>query len=61
MENSLKLIKENIKKSVIGKDDIIDLMLVSLICSGHIIIEDLCSRRKNPILNYIKRCLRPLF
>lgn len=41
MENTLKLIKENIKKSVIGKDDIIDLMLVSLICSGHIIIEDL--------------------
>lgn len=37
----LNAIKENIKKVVIGKDDAIDMMLVSLICSGHIIIEDL--------------------
>jgi len=40
-QNCLKAIKENIKKVVIGKDDAIDMMLVSLICSGHIIIEDL--------------------
>lgn len=37
----LEAIKENIKKVVVGKDDVIDLLLVSLICSGHIIIEDL--------------------
>ena len=37
----LAAIKENIKKVVVGKDDVIDLLLVSLICSGHIIIEDL--------------------
>lgn len=40
-QNCLSAIKENIKKVVIGKDDVIDMMLVSLICSGHIIIEDL--------------------
>ncbi len=39
--NCLAAIKENIKKIVIGKDDVIDMMLVSLICSGHVIIEDL--------------------
>ncbi len=39
--NCLTAIKENIKKVVVGKDDVIDLLLVSLICSGHIIIEDL--------------------
>ena len=37
----LEAIKENIKKVVVGKDEVIDLLLVSLICSGHIIIEDL--------------------
>ncbi len=37
----LEAIKENIKKVVVGKDDVIDMLLVSLICSGHIIIEDL--------------------
>ena len=41
VQNCLSAIKENIKKVVIGKDDVIDMMLVSLICSGHIIIEDL--------------------
>lgn len=39
--NCLEAIKENIKKVVVGKDEVIDLLLVSLICSGHIIIEDL--------------------
>lgn len=37
----LDAIKENIKKVIVGKDDVIDMLLVSLICSGHIIIEDL--------------------
>lgn len=40
-ENCLATVKENIKKVIKGKDEIIDLMLISLICSGHIIIEDL--------------------
>ena len=39
--NCLNAIKDNIKKVVVGKDDVIDMMLVSLICSGHVIIEDL--------------------
>ncbi len=38
---SLGAIKENIKKNVIGKDEVIDLLLVALLCSGHVIIEDL--------------------
>ena len=37
----LEAIKQNIKKVIVGKDEVIDLLLVSLICSGHIIIEDL--------------------
>ncbi len=37
----LEAVKQNIKKMVVGKDEVIDMLLVSLICSGHIIIEDL--------------------
>jgi len=33
-------IKENIQKVIVGKDDVIDLMLVAMICSGHILLED---------------------
>ncbi|HEX3030448.1 MAG TPA: MoxR family ATPase [Clostridia bacterium] len=33
-------IKGNITKVIVGKDDIIDLMLISLFCQGHILLED---------------------
>ena len=33
-------IKANISKVIIGKDDVIDLVTLTLICSGHILIED---------------------
>lgn len=33
-------IKDNIGKVIIGKDNIIDLLIISFICSGHILIED---------------------
>ncbi len=32
--------RENIQKVIVGKREIIDLMYISLICSGHILIED---------------------
>jgi len=35
-----KKIKENIQKVIIGKDDVIDLLLISLFCRGHMLIED---------------------
>ena len=33
-------IKANISKVIIGKDEVIDLVTLTLICSGHILIED---------------------
>lgn len=33
-------IKINIKKVMVGCDNVIDLLLVSLICSGHVLLED---------------------
>jgi len=33
-------IKDNIKKIIIGKDEVIDLMLIALFCEGHVLIED---------------------
>lgn len=34
-------IRQNIKKVIVGKDGVIDLLMVSLLCSGHVLIEDL--------------------
>lgn len=35
-----KKIKTNIQKVIVGKDDVIDLMLIAMICSGHVLLED---------------------
>ena len=56
-ENCLVAIKENIKKRIKGKDDIIDLLLVSLICSGHVIIEDLPGLGKTTLASCLAESL----
>lgn len=33
-------VKNNISKVIVGKDDVIELVLVSLFCSGHVLLED---------------------
>lgn len=42
MDNNktLQAIRNNMKKVIVGKDEAIDLMLVSLICAGHVLVED---------------------
>lgn len=56
-ENCLIAIKENIKKRVKGKDDIIELLLVSLVCSGHVIIEDLPGLGKTTLASALAESL----
>ncbi len=33
-------IKDNIQNVIVGKDDVIDLILTTIICSGHVLLED---------------------
>ncbi len=33
-------LRENISRVIVGKDDTIDLVLISLLCSGHVLLED---------------------
>lgn len=40
IQNMAQRIKENIQKVIIGKDKVIDLMLTSILCSGHVLLED---------------------
>ncbi len=57
MNYCLEKIKENIKKVIKGKDEIIDLLLVSLVCSGHIIIEDLPGLGKTTLASALAQSL----
>jgi MoxR-like ATPase len=35
-----KIIKKNVSKVIVGKDDAIDLLMAALLCKGHVLIED---------------------
>ena len=38
-------LKENIEKVIVGKSDEIELVILSLLCSGHILLEDVLERK----------------
>lgn len=40
IEEFCKKIRENIQKILVGKDDVINLALVGVLCEGHILLED---------------------
>ncbi|MBQ3490840.1 MAG: MoxR family ATPase [Clostridia bacterium] len=44
-----KAIRSNIKKTIAGKDDVLDLVIISLFCGGHILIEDVPGTGKTMI------------
>src|SRR4051812_19570640 len=33
-------VRENVQKVIVGKDDVIDLVMVAVLCEGHILLED---------------------
>ena len=41
LSNSIvSALKQNIARVVVGKDEAVELLLVSLLCEGHVLIED---------------------
>ena len=50
-------IKDNIEKVIIGKSEVIDLVLVSLICSGHVLIEDVPGLGKTTLVSALAKSL----
>ena len=40
-QQTLSGIRNNIRQVIIGKDNVIDLLLISMVCSGHVLIEDM--------------------
>jgi MoxR-like ATPase len=40
IENICRTIRENVQKVIVGKDDVINLALVGVLCEGHILLED---------------------
>jgi MoxR-like ATPase len=40
IESICRKIRENVQKVIVGKDDVIDLAMVGVLCEGHILLED---------------------
>ena len=37
-------LKQNIGKVIVGKDEVIELLLIAMLCKGHVLIEDVPMR-----------------
>lgn len=60
MQSTQTLVKElerNIGKVIIGKTDVVDLMLVALVCQGHVLIEDVPGVGKTTLASALARSL----
>jgi len=53
----LKDIKSNIEKVIVGKGEVIDLVLTALLCSGHVLIEDVPGVGKTTLVSALAKSL----
>lgn len=51
-------IKENIGRVIVGKERIVDMILAALICSGHVLIEDVPGLGKTTLVSALARSLK---
>ncbi len=52
-----KRVTENIKKVIVGRDEVIELALVALLCEGHVLIEDVPGIGKTTLAKAVARSL----
>jgi MoxR-like ATPase len=50
-------IKQNIQRVIVGKDETLDMILVALLCQGHVLIEDVPGTGKTTLAKSIARSL----
>lgn len=48
-------VRDNIRKVIVGKDDVIELILVALLCEGHVLIEDVPGVGKTTLISALAR------
>lgn len=64
MENNSEIIKkiiDNIEKVIIGKRETIELVVVSLVCNGHVLIEDIPGVGKTSLVSALAKSISSTF
>ena len=56
-QNVARMLKHNIGKVIIGKSDTVELMLIALLCRGHVLIEDVPGVGKTTLASSLARSL----
>lgn len=56
-----KKVKENVQKVIVGKDDVIDQLLIALIAEGHILLEDVPGTGKTLLAKSMARSINGQF
>ena len=54
-------LKQNIREAIVGKDDVIELLLIALICRGHVLIEDVPGVGKTTLASALSKSIRCSF
>jgi MoxR-like ATPase len=61
MEDILKSIKTELTKKIKGKDDIIELILIAVLCDGHVLLEGLPGTAKTTLVNNFSKIFNTIF
>ena len=57
----ISALKQNIREAIVGKDDVIELLLIALICRGHVLIEDVPGVGKTTLASALSKSIRCSF
>jgi MoxR-like ATPase len=57
IKQTADLIKENVARVIVGKDDVIELCLVALLCEGHVLLEDVPGIGKTTLAKALARSI----
>ena len=57
MNEKIQMLKDNIEKSIVGKEDVIVKVIAALLCEGHLLIEDVPGVGKTQLISSLARSL----
>jgi MoxR-like ATPase len=57
LQQMVETIRENVGRVIVGKDDVVELLLVALFCQGHVLLEDVPGIGKTTLAKTLARSL----